>query len=164
MGFLSDFFGYIPAEQPPQLVSIFPPAAAQRIRSGVLPTIQAGRIILGMNEVCHFVDVGTAVTAKTRRHTVHTGGSYHIAKGFTAHHGQSESVPITEPHYTKGVFYITNQRIIFTASANGFDQKLSKLTAVTPYSDAIQLQFGSKTHTILLPDGTMAKMVLDLLI
>lgn len=164
MGILAKMLGVVPEEQPPQLISIFPAAAASRIHSGSLPTIQADKIILGSGEVCHFVDVGAAYTEKTRRQSVHVGGSYHIMKGYTAHLGQSQSVPVSEPHFTKGVLYITNQRVIFVAHEHGFDKKLKALTAVTPYSDGIALQFGSKSHMILLPDSLTAKLALDMLV
>ena len=164
MGFLSTLLGIIPPEQPPELNSIFPVAAAQKVRNGSLPTIQADKIILSAGEVCHFVDMGAALTEKKKYRRVHSGGSYHMWKGYTAHLGHSESVPISQPEYTKGVFYITNQRVIFVASKNGFDKKINKITAVTPYSDAIGLQFGSKTYTILLPDGETAKLTMDLLL
>ena len=164
MGLLSYLLGVVPMEERPQLISIYPAAAATMIQSGSLPTVIADKIILAAGEVCHFVDVGAALTKKIRRRSVYTGGSYRWTKNYTGHHGQSESVPVSEPHFTKGVFYITNQRIIFVSGENGFDQKLSKLTAVTPFKDAIQLQFGSKSHTVLLPDGTIAKMTLDLLL
>ena len=164
MGFLSTLFGIIPPEQPPELNTIFPSAAAQKIRNGSLPTIQPDKIILSAGEVCHFVDVGAALTEKKRYRSTRTGGSYHMWKGYTAHIGHSDTVPISEPEYTKGIFYITNQRVIFVASKNGFDKKINKITAVTPYSDAIGLQFGSKTYTILLPDGETAKLTMDLLL
>jgi len=164
MGILSSLFGIIPPEQPPVLNTIFPTAAAQKIRNGVLPTIQADKIILSAGEVCHFVDVGAALTGKKKYRRVHSGGSYHMWKGYTAHLGHSESVPISEPEYTKGIFYITNERVIFVAKNHGFDKKIKNLTAITPYTDAIGLQFGSKTYNLLLPDGETPKLVLDMLI
>lgn len=164
MGILSTLFGIIPPEQPPELNTIFPAAAVQKIRSGSLPIIQADKIILSAGEVCHFVDMGAALTEKKKYRRVHSGGSYHMWKGYTAHLGHSESVPISQPEYTKGVFYITNKRVIFVAAKNGFDKKLDKITAVTPYTDAIGLQFGSKTYNILLPDSETAKLTMDLLL
>ena len=164
MGVLTNMLGIVPGETPPKVTSIFPAAAASKIHSGILPTIQADKIILGNGEICHFVDVGVACTEKIRRQSNHVGGSYRIAKGFTAHLGQTQSVPISEPHYTKGILYITNQRIIFVAHENGFDKRLKSLTAVTPYLDGMALQFGSKSHLILLPDSYTAKLALDMLV
>ena len=164
MGLLSTLFGFVPPEQPPELNSIFPAAAAQKIRNGSLPTIQADKVILSAGEICHFVDVGAAFTEKKRYRSTRTGGSYHMWKGYTAHIGHSDTVPISEPEYTKGVFYITNQRVIFVAKNHGFDKRIKNLTAITPYTDAIGLQFGSKTYNVLLPDGETANLVLNMLI
>lgn len=164
MSFLSKILGFIPPEEPPILVSIFPPAAAQRIRSGKLPVIQADKIILESNEICHYVDVAVLLTVKKRYRSSRAGGSYRISKGFTFHLGNSETVPLTEPEYTKGILYVTNHRIIFVANWYGFDQKLKKLTAITPYSDALSLQFGGKSYALLLPDPDTANQAINLLI
>ncbi len=164
MGILASIFGYVPPEKEPKLVSIFPKQAIQKIQNGNLPTIQADKLILTQNEICHFVDVGAVITEKNRYHSIRTGGSYRMGKGYTAHMGQSQTVPVKEPEYTKGVFYITNKRIIFAARKNGFDKKISQLTSITPYSNATQLQFGSKTCTVLLPDGNVANTALNLLL
>ena len=71
---------------------------------------------------------------------------------------------MVEPEYTKGILYFTGRRIVFVARKFGFDQKISKLTAVTPYANGMELQFGNKTFTLLLPDGTIAKAALDLIL
>lgn len=164
MGILANIFGYVPPEKEPKLTSIFPPQAAQKIQNGVLPTIQADKLVLVQNEICHFVDIGAAVTERKRYHSIRAGGSYRMFRGYTAHIGQSQSVPVSETVYTKGILYITNKRVIFVAKKNGFDKKLSQLTSISPYSNAIELQFNSKTYTILLADGSIANMVLNLLL
>ncbi|WP_346698204.1 hypothetical protein [Catenibacillus scindens] len=164
MDILTRFFGFIPPEKPPILVSIFPQAAAQRIQSGKLPVIQADKIVLGKNEICHFVDVAALFTTKKRYRSSRHGGSYRITKGFTFHLGNSDTVALDEPEYTKGILYITNNRIIFVASRYGFDQRLNKLTAITPYSDGLTLQFGSKSYNLLLPDSETANNAINLLI
>lgn len=156
--------GYVPPEQPPQLTSIYPTVAVNKVNSGKLPTIVADKIILQNGEVCHFVDVAAVVTEKKRRMTTHMGGSYHIFKGYTAHLGQSQSIPVSEPHYTRGILYVTNQRIIFVARENGFDKKIKALTALTSYSDGVSLQFGGKTYAVMLPAGTVVHTVIGRLI
>ena len=164
MGIISKIMGIVPPEKPPLLVSIFPRAAAQRIHQGKLPIIQADKLILERGEVCHFVDVAALLTTKKRYRTSRAGGSYRITKGFTFHLGNSETVPMAEPEYTSGIFYITNQRIVFVANRYGFDLRLKKLTAITLYSDAVSLQFGGKSYAILLPDPDTANLVIKLLI
>ena len=57
---------------------------------------------------------------------------------------------------------ITNQRVIFVSPENGFEKNLRMLTAIIPYSDAITLQFGSHTITLILPDSQLMAMVLKM--
>ena len=79
------------------------------------------------------------------------------------HTGDSTSVPITEPEYTKGILFITNKRIVFFAEKYGFDQKIEKLSAKKVYSDAITLQFGNKTYGLFVPNGDIPQAVIDLI-
>lgn len=58
--------------------------------------------------------------------------------------------------------YVTNQRIVFQASEKGFDKTYRYLTAVTPYVDACELQFGSKTYNMYVDDGNLLYEVLQL--
>ena len=53
-------------------------------------------------------------------------------------------------------------RIVFQASEKGFDKTYRYLTAVTPYVDACELQFGSKTYNIYVDDGNLLYEVLQL--
>ena len=55
----------------------------------------------------------------------------------------------------RGILYVTNQRIVFQASEKGFDKTYRYLTAVTPYVDACELQFGSKTYNMYVDDGNI---------
>lgn len=164
MGLFSYLFGKEPPIQPPVLVSILPPQAAQRIYAGMLPNLQADKLILNSGETCHFVDVAAIITEKKHYESRHDGASFRVFKGFTYHTGDTKSVPVVEPEYTKGILYFTGRRIVFVARKFGFDQKISKLTAVTPYTNGMELQFGNKTFTLLLPDGITAKAALDLIL
>ena len=62
----------------------------------------------------------------------------------------------------RGVLYVTNQRIVFQASEKGFDKTYRYLTAVTPYVDACELQFGSKTYNMYVDNGNLLYEVLQL--
>lgn len=164
MSLITLLTGYVPPETPPVLMSILPSAARTKLTVGQLPILQSNKLILQANEVCHFVDMGAVITQRKRTMGTNSGTSYRIVKGVYGHYGRRQSVPIEENVYTKGIFYITNKRAAFVAQKNGFDCKLANLTAVTPYTNAIMLQFGSKTHTVLLPDGISAYNALSLLI
>lgn len=163
MGLLNKLFGI---SQPQQitLTSILPQQAVDRICLGILPTLQPDKLVLGKGEICHYVDVAVIITEKKEYISQRLGGSYHMWKGFTVHSGGSHSIPIFEPEYTNGILFITNKRIVFVAKKFGFDKKLDKLSAVTPYSDGIDFQFGDKTFALFVPDGTVPKQTIDLLI
>lgn len=64
MGILTDILGYGKPDKEPDLTSIFPKQAAQKIQNGLLPTIQIDKLILGQNEICHFADIGAIITEK----------------------------------------------------------------------------------------------------
>ena len=165
MGLLSYLFGgNSQPQQPPQIISIYPQPAVTKLMAGVLPVVTVDKIILGKGEVCHYVDRAVLMTEKKMRKSQHVGGSYRIFSGSYLHTGDTISEPVSEPDFTKGYFYITNKRTIFVASKNGFDKEIKRITAITPYSNAVDLQFGSKTYILFVPDGNVPKHVFDLLI
>ena len=164
MGLFSFLFGNNKVQQPPQIQSIYPHGAVLQVQSGKLPTIQADKLVLKKGEVCHFVDRAVIMTEKRLKKSQHMGGSYHIFKGTTLHVGDTVSEPIYEPEYTQGIFYITNKRTVFVATQNGFDKKVDDITAITPYADGIDLQCGSKTYILFLPDGNLVNTILKLII
>lgn len=170
MGLLSTLFGggYVTrCPMPPPMSSVLPAAAISALNDGTLPTLNISTLILTSGEVCHFVDKSCLVTQKTIRHTRRrsSGTSFRIAKGITYHTGGGLSSPVEQdiPVYTPGYLYITNKRIVFAAKEKAFDKKLSTLSALTPYSDAAGLQFGSKTYNLLIPSAYSAQRTLELL-
>lgn len=166
MGILSKTFGTGGFENDPipQLVSVLPAAAVLKIQAGQLPVLQSDKLILKRGEICHFIDVSASITDRRHYQSRRRGSSVHMARGWTIHTGSTTSVPVTTSEVTQGIFYITNRRIVFVAKKHGFSQNLTALTAVTPYTNGMDLQFGNKTHRIVLPDGGIAKTVIDLLI
>lgn len=164
MGFLTDLFFPKSPATPPELTSILPNQAALKIETGVLPLISADKIVLSKNESCHYVEVAAIVTEKKTVESKRDGASFRVFKGCYYHMGKSKSEPVYETEYTKGILFFTDKRVVFHASKNGFEQKIEKLSAITPYSNAITLQFGSKTYTLMLPDGVLAEKALKLII
>ena len=65
--------------------------------------------------------------------------------------GSAEEIVETQPF--KAILYITNQRIILQCKDHGFDKAYKYLSAVKPYSNGIELQYGSKTYSLVVPDG-----------
>lgn len=164
MGLIKDLlFPKTPAT-PPLLTSILPHQAVLKIESGILPFIQADKIVLAKGENCHYVEMGAIITEEKHFESKRDGASFRLFDGCYYHTGESKSEPVFETEYTKGVLFFTNKRVVFHASKNGFEQKIEKLSAITPYADAITLQFGSKTYTLMLPDGALAERALKLIV
>jgi len=94
-----------------------------------------------------------------------SGFSFRVCKGVTYRTGQRRGRPIEETYTekNKGLLYVTNKRIIFVSDKNAFDKKLKSLTAITPYSNAVQLQFSGKTYTVLVPDGGIVSTLVSLI-
>lgn len=155
------------APSPPQMLSLLPVAVSQMIQNGTLPHLNVTTLVLTRGEVCHYVDKSCLVTKKVLKHyeRKNNGVSIRVMKGVTYHTGGGHSHPIEQqiPVYTPGYLYITNKRIVFVAKENSFEKKLNNLTSITPYSDAIGLQFGSKTFNLLVPAADLAHKTLQLL-
>jgi hypothetical protein len=63
----------------------------------------------------------------------------------------------------RGILYITDKRVIFQATRNGFEKPHTSLTSIAPYSNAADLQYGSATHSLLVPDGELVYRVMKVL-
>lgn len=166
MGLLSNLFGG--GNQADDNIPAFMPAGAiDQIRRGVLPTMNTNQLMLTNGEVCHFSERAIRVTEKKSKH--YEGGSHgvsvRIAKGVTYRTGRHKGVPVEDITYvkTKGLLYITNKRIVFVSDEQAFEKKFKTLTACVPYSNAIKLQFGNTTITLMVPDGNVANMVISLI-
>lgn len=158
MGFFSDLFAtdntnnnddYIPA--------IMPAGAIDQISRGILPTMKTDNIILSSGEECHFAERAILVKEKiTKRYEGRSNGvSIRLSKHVTYRTGKNKGRPVEEvtQEKIKGLVYVTNKRIIFMADKNAFDKKYSSLTGCAPFSNAVKLQFGTKTYTLMVPDG-----------
>ncbi|MEI3266278.1 MAG: hypothetical protein V8R85_03740 [Frisingicoccus sp.] len=62
-----------------------------------------------------------------------------------------------------GILYITNQRIVFQAKEWGFDKTYRYLTAITPYSNTCEIQFGNKSYCLVVADGNVLYQALQLI-
>lgn len=166
MGILNDLFGNNQANVsgPPAITSVLPSAAIKEINAGSLPKLNVTTIMLAQGETCHYVDKACLVTKKIVRHykNRNQGMSFRVAKGVTYRTGGGETHPVEEtvPVYTAGYLYLTNKRAIFVARENAFDKKLASLTAITPYTDALTLQFGGKAYSVLLSTAREAHKTL----
>ena len=167
MGFLSGLFGNNNNNNNDENIpAIMPPGAIDQIRRGILPTMNTNQLMMTNGEVCHFVERAIRVTEKKIKH--YEGGSQGVSirvmKGVTYRTGRHKGVPVEDISYvkTKGLLYVTNKRIVFFADGQGFEKKFKTLTACVPYSNAIKLQFGNTTMTLMVPDGNAANMVITM--
>lgn len=144
MGLFSDLFSQNNSADE-HIPAIMPPGALDQIRQGIIPTMRTDRIMLTQGEVCHFSERAILMTEKTQKRYVgnSSGFSFRVCKGVTYRTGQRRGRPIEETYTekNKGLLYVTNKRIIFVSDKNAFDKKLKSLTAITPYSNAVQLRF-----------------------
>lgn len=157
MGFFSDLFSTPQSGGLDNIPAIMPAGAIDQINRGILPTMNTDKIMLTKGEECHFAERCILITEKVSKHYEgrHNGYSVKLTKHVTYRTGKSRGTPVEDitQERTKGLFYITDKRVIFVADKNAFDKKLSSLTACVPYSNALKLQFGTKTYTLMVPDG-----------
>lgn len=161
MGLLADIFGS--KNIIPTIISILPVAAKQEIEAGRLPILNTDQLFLKKGEKIHFIDKAINLeikTVKQCRHVGHSGPG--LLKGNRYNVGVAKHIEHTEMIQHRGILYITNQRIVFQASEWGFDKSYKYLTAITPYVDACEMQFGNKTYNIIVADGNLLYQALQL--
>ena len=167
MGFFSGLFGNNNRDDDETIPAIMPTGAIDQIQRGILPTMNTNQLMMTSGEICHFVERAIRVTEKITKH--YEGGSQgvsiRIMKGVTYRTRKHKGVPLEDISYikTKGLLYVTNKRIVFVSDGQGFEKKFKALTACVPYSNAIKLQFGNTTITLMLPDGNAVNMVISLI-
>ena len=121
----------------------------QTIQDGNLPEITDVPVILGTGEVAHYFAPARRYITKTKA-VGRTGGrggvSVRVAKGVTVHTGRSAGQTIYDDvtDTFNGSIVLTNRRLIFVAERNGFDVKLSSISAIVP-GTLIMIQSGSKS-------------------
>ena len=160
MGLLDVILG---KNQIPKVTSILPVAAKQEIMAGRLPILNTDKLFLKRGEKIHYIDKAINLEIKTKkvyRHVGHSGPG--ILKGNRYNVGVAKPIETQEMVQHRGILYITNQRIVFQASEWGYDKSYKNLTAIAPYVDACELQFGNKTFNMIVEDGNLLNQVLQL--
>ena len=154
MGLFDILFGN--QNQIPTVTTILPDVARQEIIAGRLPILNTDKLFLKRGEKIHFIDKAINMEKKTVKEFRHVGGS---APGLFEGTRVSSGKLIQH----RGILYITNQRIVFQATEWGFDKTYRYLTAITPYSNACEMQFGNKSYCMVVPDGSVVNQVLQLI-
>lgn len=162
MGFLDALFGN--RNQIPEVTSILPAAAKQEIIAGRLPILNTDKLFLKQGEKIHFIDKAVNMEEKTVKQYQHVGhSSPGLFKGTRWSNGMGRTIEHKELVQHRGILYITNQRIVFQAKEWGFDKTYRYLTAITPYSNACEMQFGNKSYCLVVADGNVLYQALQLI-
>lgn len=162
MGFFDALLGS--RKQIPVVTTILPDVAKQEIISGRLPILNTDTLFLKKGEKIHFIDKAINLEQKTVKEFRHSGVSAPgLFKGTRWNAGQKQTVEHIELVQHRGILYITNQRIVFQATQGGFDKTYRYLTAITPYRNACEMQFGNKTYCMIVADGSVVNQVLQLI-
>lgn len=154
-----------PQVSPPTSPKATPPAR-NLPADAPLPEAVPGDILLHRGEICHYRNHASLVKIKNRV-VGYTGGSQgvsvRIAKGLTYRVGSSKASPIRKDvrETIPGILGITSQRVIFSASQGAFDKKISTLSAITPSSDRITLQFGTQNYSLLTQEANYIFQILS---
>ncbi len=148
----------------PTVISILPAAAKKEIEAGRLPILNADNLFLKKGEKIHYIDKAINLEIKTKKTYAHIGrSSPGLLQGNRWNAGVAKPIESTELVQHRGILYVTNQRIVFQASEGGYDKTYKTLTAITPYTDACEIQFGNKTYNMIVADGNLLNQVLQLI-
>lgn len=162
MGLLDILFGN--KNQIPTVTTILPAAARSEIMAGRLPILNTDNLFLKKGEKIHFIDKAVNLEEKIVKEHVHIGhSSPGLFKGNRWSSGRGKTIERTELVQHRGILYITNQRIVFQAKEWAFDKTYKYLTAITPYSNACEIQFGNKTYCMVVADGDVVYQTLQLI-
>jgi len=135
-----------------------------------LPIVSApiGVVLRPGERCCYQADASVLVVKNQVVGRAGGGGgvSVRVAKGVSVRSSSGSSRTVREDvAYTyPGIFSMTDQRFVMTGE-KAFEYPLDKLTSLTPYNgyDGINLQFGQKSYTILMPEPFWIPKIIDLL-
>ena len=168
MGLFSWLYSQPNPPQIPKVNTILPDAAVNEIKKGRLPRLKTDAIYSQKGEYIHYIDKAILLKDKTKR--IYAGkrivASFPgLFKGDRINIGGGTAEPIEEivTEQFKGILYITNKRIIFVNKSNGFDKPFKQLSAITQYDNGIELQYGSTTYSLVVPDGDIPNLVIKMI-
>ena len=160
MGLLDFSFG----NNTPTVTSIHPAAARQEILWDPLPRLNTDSIFLKRGEYCVYIDKAILMVDKIKRvHKHHGTSTPGLFEGNRHNWGTGYTKEYTETQQFKAILYITNQRVILQCKDHGFDKQYRYLSAIKPYSNGIELQYGNKTYSIIVPEGEIPYRAIQLI-
>ncbi len=134
-----------------------------------LPVVQPKNTILLPGEICHYSESARYFTTKNVVVGYQGGGggvSIRVMKGMSLRTGSSKVTPIRKNVQEEfpGTLTITNKRIIFSGLKGSFDKKITSLSSITPYSDAVAFQFGTQNYPLLVDTPLYISQVIERII
>lgn len=141
----------------------------QQIQGGVLPALASVPVVLGEAEVAHFfAPARRYVTKKKAVGRTGSGGgvSVRVAKGVSVRSGGGASQTVYDDvtDAFDGLAVLTNRRIVFLAKQNGFDCKLSTISAILPEGDGLMIQAGAKNYRLTVAQQGYFSKALDMVV
>lgn len=138
----------------------------QQIQAGGLPVLSSVPVILGEGEVGHFcAPARRYITKKKAVGRTGSGGgvSVRVAKGVSLRSGGGASQTVYDDVTDAfgGLVILTNRRIVFMANQNGFECKLSAISAIAPEGDLLMIQAGSTAYRLAVAQQGHFAAVLD---
>lgn len=144
--------------------SIYPEAAKREILQGRLPHLNTDKLFLKSGEFCAFIDKAILNVHVKKRISKHTGVAMPgLLKGHRIHTGFTKPIEFEEIKQVKGILYITNKRLIFQAPEYAFEKTHGRLTLITPFTNAVVLQYGNQVYELIVYDGYIVNSVLKLI-
>ena len=121
----------------------------QQIQAGELPVLSSVPVILDDGEQAHFfAPARRYITKKKAVGRTGSGG------------GASQTVYDDVTDAFAGRVVLTNRRIVFLAEQNGFECKLSAISAIAPEGGRLLIQAGSKSYGLAVAQqGHFAKVL-----
>lgn len=168
MGWFSDFLKGLSGNNTIVVQSILPDVAKSEIKAGRLPVLKTDSIFISKGEKIHFIDKAVMIKEKKiRQYKTYSHGASGpsiFGGGVRTRLGAAYTKPIDqlEIEQYKGILYITNKRVIFVSKKQGFDKQHKYLSAATPYSNGVELQYGSTIYCLVIPDGKTIFKLLQL--
>ena len=119
------------------------------------PVIPTNDIYLQSGEKCYFKGIIQLVETKVQKDYIHkslgrsTPGLLKGNRWGSSVSWRKEIGEHTEAQYFTGILYVTNKRSIFVEKTKGYDKRHTSISAISEFSDGLEIQYGSKTFVIM---------------
>ena len=123
------------------------------------PEIYTDDIYLQPGEKCYFYSMVQLIDIKVVKDYLHTAfgasapGLFKGDRWGTGISWRKEIGEHEERSSYMGMLYVTSKRTIFVEKTKGFDKRHTSISAIMPYSDGLEIQYGSKTYLLMTDDA-----------